>query len=428
MQSIIPVDQFLKSSHSSTLLTQDTLQGLSQYAKSRLGDGAICYTIHGLDNSIFEELIDEFQITNVAILNPNLPEVVMRYDIRKKMWLNTPTIHNNVFYIGKYNLLLVHRFPDYINNVMSSSYVDIMYGITVDDILACLQAIDAYVVNKNVSKFTLFTNGGSGLKVQSIELSTVKSTWLPNQLTDMLTAQINTFFADNGAFYRQHNIPYRRGILLYGKPGNGKTSFIRHLVDKLEVPLISWQVSEYTDSDNMAQVMSMVWERAPVVLVIEDLDSIPLHSRSTFLNSLDGLGAHEGVFIIGTTNYPDRVDPGLKHRAGRFDQTYEFTGPDKEQCRHLLELKGLRRHMTDAQFEYLLANIAGISYANVNELYVSLLFNLHHHGDMLIEQVVAQLQETTEHIEKDNWYEREGQIGFVGKGVKGRPVSADSSC
>ena len=415
MQSIIPVDQFLKSSHSSTLLTQDTLQGLSQYAKSRLGDGAICYTIHGLDNSIFEELIDEFQITNVAILNPNLPEVVMRYDIRKKMWLNTPTIHNNVFYIGKYNLLLVHRFPDYINNVMSSSYVDIMYGITVDDILACLQAIDAYVVNKNVSKFTLFTNGGSGLKVQSIELSTVKSTWLPNQLTDMLTAQINTFFADNGAFYRQHNIPYRRGILLYGKPGNGKTSFIRHLVDKLEVPLISWQVSEYTDSDNMAQVMSMVWERAPVVLVIEDLDSIPLHSRSTFLNSLDGLGAHEGVFIIGTTNYPDRVDPGLKHRAGRFDQTYEFTGPSREQCRLLLEHKGLHRHMTDVQFEYLLANIAGISYANVNELYVSLLLNLHHHGDMLIDQVITQLQEITEHVERENWYEQDNPIGFMGK-------------
>jgi SpoVK/Ycf46/Vps4 family AAA+-type ATPase len=57
-----------------------------------------------------------------------------------------------------------------------------------------------------------------------------------------------------------------------------------------------------------------------MVLVIEDIDSMPEGVRSYFLNTLDGVTSKEGIFLIGTTNYPEKIDPGLMNRGGRFDR------------------------------------------------------------------------------------------------------------
>ena len=71
----------------------------------------------------------------------------------------------------------------------------------------------------------------------------------------------------------------------------------------------------------MADVFDKARQLAPCVLVLEDLDSlINDKNRSFFLNQLDGLQSNHGLFIIGTTNYFDRLDPGLNSRPSRFDR------------------------------------------------------------------------------------------------------------
>jgi SpoVK/Ycf46/Vps4 family AAA+-type ATPase len=60
---------------------------------------------------------------------------------------------------------------------------------------------------------------------------------------------------------------------------------------------------------------------APCILVLEDLDSLVNdRNRSYFLNQVDGLEDNNGILIIGTTNYLDRLDPGLSKRPSRFDR------------------------------------------------------------------------------------------------------------
>src|SRR5699024_3728562 len=76
------------------------------------------------------------------------------------------------------------------------------------------------------------------------------------------------------------------------------------------------------------EVFEMANKMAPVILIVEDIDSMPTESRSVFLNALDGATTKEGIFIIGTTNYPEKIDPALINRAGRFDRAYEIKQPN----------------------------------------------------------------------------------------------------
>jgi transitional endoplasmic reticulum ATPase len=71
---------------------------------------------------------------------------------------------------------------------------------------------------------------------------------------------------------------------------------------------------------------------APCYLIFEDLDSIVTDAvRSYFLNEVDGLKSNDGIFMIGSTNHLDRLDPGISKRPSRFDRKYLFPDPDMDQ-------------------------------------------------------------------------------------------------
>lgn len=136
-------------------------------------------------------------------------------------------------------------------------------------------------------------------------------------------------------------IPYRRGYLLHGPPGGGKTSFIQALAGELDYNLCILNLSErgLTD-DRLHLVLSIIPARC--ILVLEDIDSafsgrnpsaekgyryivFALIMRyqssitlSGFLNALDGVVASEDRIIFMTTNHPEKLDPALI-RPGRVD-------------------------------------------------------------------------------------------------------------
>ena len=80
----------------------------------------------------------------------------------------------------------------------------------------------------------------------------------------------------------------------------------------------------------------MIFEKArqtaPCYLVFEDLDSLVNDQvRSYFLNEVDGLQNNDGIFMIGSTNHLERLDPGISKRPSRFDRKYLFPNPDHDQ-------------------------------------------------------------------------------------------------
>ncbi|QKS70005.1 ATP-binding protein [Paenalkalicoccus suaedae] len=232
-------------------------------------------------------------------------------------------------------------------------------------------------------------------------------------LKEEIYRSIDQFFLEDGSFFKTYDIPYKRGILLYGHPGNGKTTLVKSIAGSVEAPVVYWQITEHTSSYTVMEVFQKVAKLTPMVLVIEDLDSMPLDVRSVFLNTLDGSTSKEGVFLVGTTNYPEKIDPALVNRAGRFDRSYELKLPGKELRSQYAKVKRFDRFLTEDQVELLVEKTDGLSFAQLNELYTSAALQWHYEEKVDIDELCSQLQNDNRKKKRDEWNEsNHDPVGF----------------
>ncbi|XP_039351761.1 mitochondrial chaperone BCS1 isoform X2 [Mauremys reevesii] len=139
----------------------------------------------------------------------------------------------------------------------------------------------------------------------------------------------------------QEGIPYRRGYLLYGPPGCGKSSFITALAGELEYGICLLSLSDRSLSDDRLNHLLSVAPQQSIIL-LEDVDAAFVSrdlaaenptayqgmGRLTFsglLNALDGVASTEARIVFMTTNHVDRLDPALV-RPGRVDLK-QYVGP-----------------------------------------------------------------------------------------------------
>ncbi|EGW34076.1 uncharacterized protein SPAPADRAFT_59502, partial [Spathaspora passalidarum NRRL Y-27907] len=130
-------------------------------------------------------------------------------------------------------------------------------------------------------------------------------------------------FLNSGEWYRKRGIPYRRGYLLFGPPGSGKTSFIQALAGELDYNICILNLSEnnLTD-DRLNHLMNHIPDRS--ILLLEDIDAAfnkrdqtdekGFNNGVTFsglLNALDGVASAEECITFMTTNHPEKLDPAL---------------------------------------------------------------------------------------------------------------------
>lgn len=171
--------------------------------------------------------------------------------------------------------------------------------------------------------------------------------------------------------YASLNVPYRRGVLLHGPPGNGKTSLIRHVGARLpHVPAMLLRPSASFDADKLEQALRRWMLQAPAILVIEDLNwLLEQVNISTFLNQLDGADASVtgGLLLIATTNHPEVLDPAINNRPGRFDVALEIPCPRRDLRLALLRQK-LAAQIDDAIIERVAGETDGLSFAHLQEV------------------------------------------------------------
>jgi SpoVK/Ycf46/Vps4 family AAA+-type ATPase len=186
-------------------------------------------------------------------------------------------------------------------------------------------------------------------------------------------------FFEREEWFRRHNLPYRRGYLFYGNPGNGKTAVICVMAAH---PHIRPYALDLSDGDNRSNEMVAMFERAsrntPALVILEDLDrAFPTEGKRTrersvtfqsLLNCLDGVGTKDGVITVATANNPDCLDPVIVKRPGRFDRVVRFRNPDANLRRqYYLRLNPI---LTGDEFGIAIEKTNGFSFAHLRETYI----------------------------------------------------------
>jgi len=213
---------------------------------------------------------------------------------------------------------------------------------------------------------------------QATQLASFDDLVLSGSLKDVIRADFRQFL-DARQRYESLGVAWRRGVLLIGPPGNGKTHCVRALVKELKIPSLYVQSlsSQYYTSE---QLLMDVFERArrlhPCVLILEDLDAlVTSDNQSFFLNQLDGFEKNVGLIVLATTNHPDRIDPAILDRPSRFDRKYHFGLPGLDERRAFLSLwhakLAAETHWPSEAVDELAVATEDFSFAYLKELVVS---------------------------------------------------------
>jgi len=150
----------------------------------------------------------------------------------------------------------------------------------------------------------------------------------------------------NRKLCEKHKLPWRRGVLIAGVPGTGKTQLGRILCNVLDGITIIWVTCKAVhDSSRIRTLFEMARKFAPTLIVMEDLDFFG-HDREfitnpivgELLNQLDGSTPNRGVFVLATTNRPHLLDQALADRPSRFDVKIIFEVPELKERRAMVEL------------------------------------------------------------------------------------------
>lgn len=147
--------------------------------------------------------------------------------------------------------------------------------------------------------------------------------------------------------YQQLGVPLKRGLLLWGSPGCGKTLCAKMLMAQFPRSIyVTCSDLDPYGNWGIAEVYAVARRLAPCLVVLEDLDVLGGIDRSNqhgrplgqLLGELDGLEANQGVITVATTNDVAVLDEALKNRPGRFDVKVHFPNPDHPLRLQLLKL------------------------------------------------------------------------------------------
>lgn len=166
-----------------------------------------------------------------------------------------------------------------------------------------------------------------------------ESVLLDPGLNELVRQDYETFWESESWFIEQ-GLPYRRGFLLYGPPGNGKTTVARIMACHPLVSTFSIDFScEGMPNTALSEMFQAAEDKAPALIILEDLDRVfgtgasANHSGITLqhlLNCLDGLATQNGIVVVATANDPTTLDAAILKRPGRFDRLAAFPSPSLE--------------------------------------------------------------------------------------------------
>jgi hypothetical protein len=214
-----------------------------------------------------------------------------------------------------------------------------------------------------------------GLFFQRIPVRTEGLIHFPQTNMEGVVEEIQTFWSREDKFI-EYSLTYKRGIILWGPAGSGKSCTVQLIVrDVIERGGV---VIKFTQPALFMQGMRDLREiqkDTPVVVLMEDIDSILDHySESSVLNILDGVDEVSKVVFLATTNYPERLGARIINRPSRFDKRFKIGHPNAESRRIYFEyiIGGQEKaEQLKIDLDRWVKDTKGFSIAHLKELFVA---------------------------------------------------------
>jgi energy-coupling factor transporter ATP-binding protein EcfA2 len=250
---------------------------------------------------------------------------------------------------------------------------------------------------------TVIDQAGS-IWFEPVRARTDKLLRFPDAATDKVIAEIETFWSREEIF-EEFGLPFKRGILLYGPPGSGKTCTLqllaRDVVQRKGVVLI-YQPEIFIHAYRQLRRQQ---PDTPVVVLMEDIDAtLKRNNESTVLNTLDGTDTVHKTVFVATTNYPEELGERIINRPSRFDRRLFVSDPsDVARKMYLDDMIRGKKLPEGISIDQMVKDTRGMSLAHVKELFVLAVVIGADYKEAVKDLTEMHFEKPTSHKDRDRW-------------------------
>lgn len=160
---------------------------------------------------------------------------------------------------------------------------------------------------------------------------------LPHSV-EKLPDDMNIFFSKRQG-YQQLGLRHKRGALVYGAPGNGKTFRIMKCASEFvsNFDCLVFTLSNSIRTLDFLQYLAPVTSGRNSIVIMEEITERVINDVQSTLRFLDGDTSWDNTYIIATTNYPEKLPANFIDRPGRFDILLEVNHPDTDSRKKYIE-------------------------------------------------------------------------------------------
>jgi len=203
---------------------------------------------------------------------------------------------------------------------------------------------------------------------------------LPIAELQKIESDINKFWQREPKF-KEYGLVHKRGVLLYGPAGNGKSAVADLLITEIinNYNGLVFKISDSKDLEifinNFDSRVKKIEPNRKVLVIIEDIDGLvsTRSSETSLLNLLDGINQVNNIVYLATTNYPERLQQRILNRPSRFDKRYKLGYPNEEVRKVYFENVLKPHDLKHINLNTWIKQTEGLSIAHLRELVVSVI-------------------------------------------------------